>query len=555
MANFNLTGQKIKNTYGQVAQVNDSNKLVDGLGNEKQIVTSSIVNFPTEVSRSAAEAGFGAGGGATWPVSGTPSGIVSGAAQLPIIGINTADIASLTAATSSYLTSLPSGVVSSSAQVDLSQATGTAGTASKANTVLHGQDTGTTARQVLFTSTISGYDSVRQDPKFTYTPNTHTLEVTASQAQNATSASHAITASYADTQWDNILNKPSGLVSGSSQIDLSEASGTVTSASYAVTASHATNVTLQNGVNVGTIQSANIDRVVDASAGAVYSVAIGDNADAGEGIAIGGGASSGTGIAIGSGSINTGVNSIAMGNAALVSGDSSLNIVVGNASSLSTGVQTINIGSGINNTGGYSTAIGHTLTNNGTGGNVLIGRSVTTTGDYSIGIGENAQAQSQGGIAIGQGAISSGNSVAIGQGAYMGNSYGFAGGNNARASNDASIAIGGDVQVSSNQGIAIGTDSDVFGSSVGAIALGQGAQVTGTQAIGIGQGVSTSNANQINIGDVYHYNSGSAGTKAKIDAVLNLSAQDPLPTGALGDLSVSGSSLYFHNGTSWSVIS
>ena len=63
MANFNLTGQKIKNTYGQVAQVNDSNELVDGLGNSKQIVTSSIVDFDTEVSRSAAEAGFGAGGG------------------------------------------------------------------------------------------------------------------------------------------------------------------------------------------------------------------------------------------------------------------------------------------------------------------------------------------------------------------------------------------------------------------------------------------------------------------------------------------------------------
>ena len=55
MANFNLTGQKIKNTYGQVAQVNDDNKLVDGLGNEKVIVTSSISNFDTEVSRSAAE--------------------------------------------------------------------------------------------------------------------------------------------------------------------------------------------------------------------------------------------------------------------------------------------------------------------------------------------------------------------------------------------------------------------------------------------------------------------------------------------------------------------
>ena len=63
MANYNLTGQKIKDTYPQLAQVNDSNLLVDGLGVVSPILTSSIINFPTEVSRSAAAAGFGAGGG------------------------------------------------------------------------------------------------------------------------------------------------------------------------------------------------------------------------------------------------------------------------------------------------------------------------------------------------------------------------------------------------------------------------------------------------------------------------------------------------------------
>lgn len=44
-------------------------------------------------------------------------------------------------------------------------------------------------------------------------------------------------------------------------------------------------------------------------------------------------------------------------------------------------------------------------------------------------------------------------------------------------------------------------------------------------------------------------------SKVSVKRVLNLEAQDPLPAGALGDLSVSGSSLYFHNGTSWGVIS
>ena len=39
--------------------------------------------------------------------------------------------------------------------------------------------------------------------------------------------------------------------------------------------------------------------------------------------------------------------------------------------------------------------------------------------------------------------------------------------------------------------------------------------------------------------------------RVNIQSVMRLSAQDPLPAGALGDLAVSGSDLYFHNGTSW----
>jgi hypothetical protein len=61
------------------------------------ILTSSITNFNTEVSRSAAAAGFGASGTATWPVSGTPSGLLSSSAQV--------------------VAALPTGTVSSSAQI------------------------------------------------------------------------------------------------------------------------------------------------------------------------------------------------------------------------------------------------------------------------------------------------------------------------------------------------------------------------------------------------------------------------------------------------------
>ena len=176
MANYNLTGQKIKNTYDQLAQVSAS-LLVDGLGSATTISASNIQNFDTEVSKSAASSGFGEGGGGgvsegtfnaytssndtkvdaliaatssylTEVPSGTvsssaqvsysgitdvPSGIVSGAAQLPQIGTNQTDIATLTSATSSYLTSLPSGVVSGSSQIDLGSATGTAANATSAS--------------------------------------------------------------------------------------------------------------------------------------------------------------------------------------------------------------------------------------------------------------------------------------------------------------------------------------------------------------------------------------------------------------------------------------
>ena len=95
---------------------------------EYQFLTSSISNFDTQVSRSAAAAGFGAGGGAT-----IPAGTVSSSAQT-IANLNGTNILSGSILTSSITnfntevsrsaaasgfgaSTLPSGVVSSSAQV------------------------------------------------------------------------------------------------------------------------------------------------------------------------------------------------------------------------------------------------------------------------------------------------------------------------------------------------------------------------------------------------------------------------------------------------------
>ncbi len=115
MANFNLTTQEIKDTYEQLAQVSAS-LLVDGTGSLSPIVTSSIINFPTEVSRSAAAAGFGAGGGG-----------VSEATFTTYTASNDSKVNSLTSATSSYAlkTEISGAFTSTSASIAVDIATNT----------------------------------------------------------------------------------------------------------------------------------------------------------------------------------------------------------------------------------------------------------------------------------------------------------------------------------------------------------------------------------------------------------------------------------------------
>ena len=625
MATYNLTGQKIKNTYGQLAQVNDSNKLVDGLGNEKQIVTSSILNFPTEVSRSAAEAGFGAGGGAAWDdITGKPSGLVSSSAQLPQIATNTADISSLTAATSSYLTSLPSGVVSSSAQVDLAQAFGTAANATSALTAnlavtasyalnaggdtewvdilnkpsgIVSSSTQTIANVeseagldfTLFglTSIITGAGSnaVRiqggggngtmilgnngEDLITVEAPITSAFPITASlfkgdldgtagsatSANTATSASHAL---YADSAGSAGSATTSTSASHAIYADTAGTAGSATTATSASHAVQADSALTANSANSATTSTSASHALYADAAGTATSATTATSASYAvtASYALNGGASAGLVAGTGTDSIKnadslvttapiaSGDYSIAIGNGANTPGTYSLHISLDDSNSNTTGDQTINIGKDINNQNGYSTAIGHNLTNNGTGGNVLIGRSITTSGDYSIGIGEGAQAGQGGAIAIGQSANSQGNSVAIGAGAVMGNSYGAAIGYNARANNDASIAIGGDVSVSSNQAIAIGTDTGIDASSQGAVSFGQNADIaTSTNAvvigrtagatgansgIAIGYGQTVTNANEINIGGKIRYNKNATGS-------IELSAAVEVPTVTISD--------------------
>ena len=195
MANYNLAGQKIKDTYQQVAQVSGST-LVDGSGVATPIATSSIVSFNTEVSRSAAAAGFGAGTVDT-------SSLTPLSTFYAYTGSNDSVVDALVAATSSYLTSLPSGVVSSSAQVDLSLATGTAANATSASYAGNAStaDSATSATSASYaTSALSAsYAPSAETASYalsalsaSYAPSADT----SSYALSALSSSYAVTASY-----------------------------------------------------------------------------------------------------------------------------------------------------------------------------------------------------------------------------------------------------------------------------------------------------------------------------------------------------------------------
>ena len=89
--------------------------------------------------------------------------------------------------------------------------------------------------------------------------NTSTSASHANIADTSISSSYALTASYAlnvdDPEWDNIINKPAGLVSGSSQIDLSQATGVAANATNAVSASYVSNQENFAKINVNNVFS------------------------------------------------------------------------------------------------------------------------------------------------------------------------------------------------------------------------------------------------------------------------------------------------------------
>ena len=611
MANYNLTSQKIKDTYEQLVQVSGS-ALVDGTGSLVDTLdyvtnptftaytsstatstSASVADLQTQIN--ALEAGSGS---ADWDlITGKPAGLVSGSAQLAsdISGSFTSTSASLAADIATNKANIATNVS------DISTNTGNIST-NTGNISTNTTNIATqTSRVDSLVSATSSYAVKNSDNVFTGTQTFDNITVNGTGSfayiQSVTGSAKIIgdafiqlntdtpsqryaglqvidsgsTADTASLIWDSQTNDWFYEYEGDDPTDhgvllFGPEYGTKGSPTYLTNntipkgdgghhlndsniVDDGTSVTVSTSLTASAFQGDLDGTATSASFAITASYAL--NAAGGGGLETG---NSGTDSIKTAASLTTtaavanGPQSIAIGNAAKVSGTASLHISLDDSNTFAAGDQTINIGKDINNTGGYSMAIGHNLTNTGTGGNVLIGRSVTTAGDYSIGIGEGAQAQQGGAVAIGQSARSSGNSVAIGSGAIMGNSYGFAGGYNARANNDASIAIGGDVNVSSNQAIAIGVDTTIDGSSQGAVALGQDADISNSpKAVTLGQGVkatgaaggiaigsgsSVTAAAEINIGNRFKYDGTSTIT---LDASLIKVADSASATGSLID--------------------
>ncbi len=209
-------------------------------------------------------------------------------------------------------------------------------------------------------------------------------------------------------------------------------------------------------------------------------------------------------------------------------------------------------------------------------GTIALGNLAIATGDGAVAIGANAEASSDG-VAIGDDAegFFTG-AVAIGEDAKA-TQWSISIGANT-ATNTSGTAVGTSAQATGmGQGTALGSSAGFSASGFRAIVIGADAgRPNGDYGISISNGVNTnSGAGNISIGRVRGTNADPAPTQEydiqlgdtfKYDhselrvtlnsAITSLPVQPSLPTnGALGDLTVVGTALYFHDGTSWTQIS
>ena len=486
MANFNLTTQEIKDTYEQLAQVSAS-LLVDGTGSLTPILTSSITNFPTEVSRSAAAAGFGSG-------TTLPSGVISSSAQVIYSGI----------------TGVPSGILSSSTQIatDISGAF-TSTSASLAANITTKLDTST------FTSYSSSVSTRLTTDEGNISTNTSNISTQTSRVDSLVSATSSYAVKSSNNTFTGTQTFANIAVSGTASIAYLEqvtGSAVVIGEEFIIlntsvpAARYAGIKVYDTGSNLSTASF-----IFDGATNDwFYEYSGSDETDFG--VVLFGPEYDTIGnplyptanqIQKGTGGHHlTGSNITDNGTLVSVSTPFTATQITastgfkgnldGNATTATTASHALNVGL-VSGTGTDSIRSSNNLTTtpaNAYGQYSIVLGEAASGDNRTIVLGKNATASGDDGISIGNGATANGaRAIAIGEGTIISGANGIALGYQSTANTD-SIAIGTGASVSSINSIAIGNQAD--SQQPGAIAIGLNVETT-------------SSANEINIGNVFKY--------------------------------------------------
>jgi len=193
---------QIQNLESAVTPILNSKEVISG-----SLTTSSISDFPLEVSRSAAAAGFGTGGGGGGvDLSGT--GVVSSSAQITSLGFISESISASYALTASYA---------------LNAGGGGGGTDYISNITLSNSTLTFTGQGSAFNSTINlavgggdGGNLLTTDDAGNF------VGLSTYETDSGSFATRLDNAGGGSADWNTLNNKPSGIVSSSAQIDASQ---------------------------------------------------------------------------------------------------------------------------------------------------------------------------------------------------------------------------------------------------------------------------------------------------------------------------------------------
>ena len=364
---YNLTTERIQDTYQQLLQISGS-VIVDGTGSVAAVSFASASHAAYAVTASYA---LNAGGGAaTWPVSGTPSGLVSSSAQLAddISGSFTSTSASLASdiatnkANISTQTSRVDSLVSATSSYAVKSSNNSfSGTQTFDNIAVNG------TASIAYLQQVTGSAKVIGDAYIILNADTPTQRYAGVKVYDSGS-SPISTGSF---QWDSVNND----WFYEYEKDATDYAVALFGPEFATkgTPSYPGTHKVQKGTGGHHLGDSNI---TDDGSSVVVSTPL-----------------TASSYTVTSGDIAFTPTTIKIGN------------------SVAAGAEEVSLGYNISGGNGYAVNVGTNLTNNGTGGVVLIGRGSTAGGDYSIAIGENVSSAA-GEIAIGNN-ISAGSSNGI----------------------------------------------------------------------------------------------------------------------------------------------